>query len=333
MNGLAVPAAQVTLMEKGVVQGRYTGLDGVANFRTIPTGNYTLRVGYMFATYESRLNVKGDGVMAVAVPLPHRTVILVGLITAACASIMIIRKRRLRLYPQTFAYFRELTRGGLPEACFTVISGDSGSGKSVLLNSIAGEHLAVGRGVYVTNIEFPDKIRESMVRLGVCGEDEVKSDRLLFIDAYSAIGGESSRAEYYVASHTDLTGLGLNISRCLERVGRGGDVYFDSLNALVTVLRIDYLLNFLQSIAAKVKLNGGKFCVTIGGGVEKADLAKLEEISDCMIETQVQETGRGQRRRLRIKKLRDKPYIDRWTRFRVEQGRGVVFLTPAKPKP
>jgi KaiC/GvpD/RAD55 family RecA-like ATPase len=80
-----------------------------------------------------------------------------------------------------------------------------------------------------------------------------------------------------------------------------------------------------------VKANGGKFCVTVGTGIEKADLTKLEESSDCVIETELQESGSGQRRRLRIKKLRDRPYIDRWTRFKVQQGKGIVFLTRSKP--
>jgi KaiC/GvpD/RAD55 family RecA-like ATPase len=80
-----------------------------------------------------------------------------------------------------------------------------------------------------------------------------------------------------------------------------------------------------------VKANGGKFCITVGAGIEKNDLAKLEQASDCVIETQLQESASGQRRRVRIKKLRDKPYVDRWIRFRVEAGKGIIFLTRFKP--
>jgi len=154
---------------------------------------------------------------------------------------------------------------------------------------------------------------------------------LIFIDAYSAVGGSQSKEPFSIDSHTDLTNLGLNISKCLEVAGPGADVYFDSLNALLSALRMDYLLNFLQSVAAKVKANNAKFCVTIGAGLDKRDLIKLEEATDCVIETELQESGGGQRRRMRIKKLRDRPYNDHWVRFQVQESKGIILLTTSKP--
>jgi KaiC/GvpD/RAD55 family RecA-like ATPase len=108
----------------------------------------------------------------------------------------------------------------------------------------------------------------------------------------------------------------------------------DSLNPLITALRIDYLINFLQTVAARVKSNNGKLCITVGTGIEPRDLTKLEESADCVIETELQESGGGQRRRLRVKKVRGKPYNDRWARFRVEESKGIIFLTHRKtPNP
>jgi KaiC/GvpD/RAD55 family RecA-like ATPase len=170
-----------------------------------------------------------------------------------------------------------------------------------------------------------------MVKLGVGKEADVKDPkRLIFVDSYSAIGGTSSTEEFSVASHTDLTNLGLSISKSLQSAGSGTDVYMDSLNPLITVLRIDYLINFLQTVAARVKANNGRLYVTVGTGIEERDLTKLEEYADCVIETQLHESGGGQRRRLRVKKVRGKPYNDRWTRFRVEEGKGIIFLTHNK---
>jgi KaiC/GvpD/RAD55 family RecA-like ATPase len=332
LSGLPVPVAHVTFYQLGVVQQAYTGINGVANFRTIPAGNYTVRVDYLFATYEAPLSVRANDVTTLSVPLPHRTILLIStLLLIGLATTLVVRRRRGKLYPRSFEYFNEITHGGLPDACFTVIVGDSGSGKSVLLNSLAGEHLASGKAIYVTNTEYPEKIRENLVKLGVCKKEGVQQDRLIFIDAYSAVGGSSSKEEFSVSSYTDMTTLGLNISKCLQIVGPGADVYLDSLAALITVLRIDYLINFLQSVAAKVKANNGKFCVTIGSGIEKKDMAKLEETTDCVIETQLQESGGGQRRRMRIKKLRDRPYNDHWTRFQVQEGKGIILLTTSKP--
>lgn len=331
MYGLPIPLARVTIYQKSIVQEALTGTDGVANFKTIPSGNYTLRADYLFSTYQFPLNLQSSGVASFTVPFPHRTITLAtALALIAIASVVLVRRKRGKLYPRSFDYFMELTHGGLPEACFTVIAGNSGSGKSVLLNTFAAHHLASGKSIYITNTEYPEGIRANLIKLGLQMVD-AKDERLIFIDAYSAIGGGSSREEFSVASHTDLTNLGLNITKCLQIAGPGADVYLDSLNPLITTLRIDYLTNFLQSVAAKVKANNGKFCVTVSSGIEKAEITKLEESADCVIETQLLESGKGQRRRLRIKKLRGKPYVDRWTRFQVEQSKGIIFLTFSKP--
>lgn len=336
MNGLPisipVPGARVTLYQKGLVNETFTGANGVADFKSVPGGNYTIRVDYLFATYQSPLNVQTDTVTTVPVPFPHRTITLItALAIVALASVVVVRRKRGKFYPVDFEYLKELTHGGLPEACFIVIAGNSGSGKSVLLNSLAAEHLASGISIYIPNTEYPDRIRENLITLGVCNESDFNERRMIFIDAYSGIGGGSSKEEFSVGSHTDLTNLGLNISKCLQAAGPKADVYLDSLNPLLSALRTEYLLSFLQSMAARVKANNGKFCITVGSGIEDEDLTKLEESADCVIETQLQEAGAGQRRRLRIKKLRDKPYIDKWTRFQVQQGKGIMFFTRSKP--
>ena len=332
MNGFPIPVARVTLTQVGIVHEIYTGPTGDADFRTIPAGNYTIRVDYLFATYETQLTVNSNSVTQLSVPLPHRTILLISTLTIiGLTSTLVVRRRRSKHYPRSFEYFKEMTHGGLPETCFTVIIGDSGSGKSVLLNSLAGEHLASHKAIYITNTEYPEKIRENLVKLGVCEEANVQPDKLIFIDAYSAVGGSQSKEPFFIDSHTDLTNLGLNISKCLELAGSGADVYLDSLNALITALRMDYLINFLQSVAAKVKANNGKFCFTVGAGLEKRDLTKLEEVTDCVIETQLQESGGGQRRRMRIKKLRDRPYNDHWVRFQVQEAKGIILLTTSKP--
>ena len=336
MLNLPMPLARVTLYQTGQVGQNTTGIDGLARFGKLPAGDYTITVEYLLATYQTSLHLTQSGIVTVQVPFPHRTIttaLAVALI--ALGSVVVVRRKRGKLYPTGFSYFKELTHGGLPEACFTVIAGNSGSGKTVLLNSLAAEHLISEVSIYVTNTEYPDKIRESMIRLGVAKEDVLKdARRLICIDAYSAVGGAASTEEFSVNSHTDLTHLGMIISKCLQTAGDGADVYMDSLNPLITALRVDYLINFLQTVAARVKANNGMLCITVGTGIEPRDLTQLEESADCVIETQLQESGGGQRRRLRVKKVRGKPYNDRWTRFRVEEGKGIIFLTHKKtPNP
>jgi KaiC/GvpD/RAD55 family RecA-like ATPase len=331
MNGIPLPDANVKLTQgDNVIAEGKTGLDGIIILNHVPAGNYTARIQYLFSEYQAPVEAESNTLMTIDVPLPHPEVVGVLILIAGFSILAVVWRRRAKRYRQSFSYFNQLTSGGLPQACFVIIAGNSGSGKSVLLQSLAAEHLESGSSVYLTNTEYPATILRNMDALGVL-DSESNRKNLLFVDAYSALGGKQSEEEYNVASPTDLTSIGLNISKCLEKSGSKADVYLDSLNPMLSALRIEYVLSFLQSIAAKVKANDGKLCVTVGTGIERSELMKLEEVADCVIETQLQDLKKGQRRRLRIRKLRGKPYVDRWVDFQVESGTGIVFFSRTKP--
>jgi KaiC/GvpD/RAD55 family RecA-like ATPase len=329
-SGLPLPNTEVWLVQGFfVVAHASTGVDGSITFTTIPAGNYTALTYLMGSEHQTPVSVAGNAIYSIDVPVPYLPwfLVLFVALVGGSTSVVVVR-RRSKLYPSGFEHFNDLTMGGLPQSCFVTVAGNSGSGKSVLLESLAAEHVKQSKGaVYVINTEYPSNVRENMITLGMPITEALENKRLLFIDSYSAIGGTVSKENYSVSSHTDLTGLGMNISKCLDQLGPSTDVYFDSIMPLLTALRTDYLLNFLQSIAAKVKANEGRLCVSVGTAIDKDELVKLEEASDCVIETQLQESAKGQRRRLRIKKLRGKPYVDKWVNFQVETSKGIVFLT------
>jgi KaiC/GvpD/RAD55 family RecA-like ATPase len=329
-SGLPVPWATVRVLKGDKILGQgVTGYDGTVTIKDLPSGNYTLNIRYFFSETNLTINIDSSEPSTLTLAVPHQTELLaVGIALASVTLIGLDRKRR-KTYPQNSSYFNQMTSGGLPETCFALVVGNSGAGKTILLETLAIEHLSKGPSVYITNTEYPSKIRESMNSLKMMTGDEMA--KVTFIDAYSAIGGTSSTERYGVSSHTDLTGLGLQISKCLDETGPNTDVYLDSVSPLLADLRVSYFLSFLNSIAVKVKANNGKLCATTGVAIEKSDLTKIEEVADCVIETQLQESRRGQTRRLRIKKLRGKPYMDKWVSFRVESGKGIVFLTRTRP--
>lgn len=323
-----LPSVDVELWSRNkTIATNTTGLDGVARFKEFD-GNYGARIYYLWNEAECIIVVNSNEVILCDVPVPNWVTILVAIaaIATVVTVIALFVRRRTKLQPAGFSYFDELTMGGLPDACFVIVTGNAGSGKSVLLESLASEHIKKGVDcVYVANTDFPSKIREHMATLGM-QEQTAKTGRLVFIDSYSAISGTPTTERFHVSSHTDLTSLGFLITKCLEELGSGTDIYLDSATPILSSLRVDFVLNFLQSVAGKAKANGGKLCVTLGMGVDKTDITKFEEAADCTIETQVQESKTRQRRKMRVKKLRGKGYIDRWISFQIESGKGIVFF-------
>ncbi len=125
--------------------------------------------------------------------------------------------------------------------------------------------------------------------------------------------------------------MGIKISSCLNELGKGTDVFFDSLNPLFPILKQDFILNFIHSISAKVKGNRGRFFFTVGTGIEPEVLSKLESTSDCVMEIQLYEKDGDYQRRLRIKKM-GKKHIENWVDFTIEDKRGIVFRLKKKPE-
>ena len=324
-----LPGVRVDLLSGSrAVSSGVTNSSGSVIFTQIPPGHYAADVQYLGVAFGSNLTIDHSTSTTIQVPIPYQAQLpyvaipIIGL--AATAVVM----RRRKIYESPFDYFDVLTKGGLPDSCTTTIAGSSGSGKTVLMISLAHQTLKAERGcVFVTNVELPTNTRTTMKALGMDMSDYEERGKLIFIDCYSALSGTSSKEKKALASITDLTGLGILITASIEEIRGIGDVYFDSLTPLFTTLKSDYVVSFLQSMGAKVKSNHGRLCATIGTTLDKEAISKVEETSDCVIETQLVETRSGQRRRLRIKKLRGHPYVDTWTRFKISGERGISFLT------
>jgi KaiC/GvpD/RAD55 family RecA-like ATPase len=137
-------------------------------------------------------------------------------------------------------------------------------------------------------------------------------------------GGQASPEDHKVSAVGDLTGLGVQVSTCLDKLGQNTDVFIDSLTPLFTMLRNDYIANFVHSVGAKTKGINGRFFYTLGTGIEKEGLNTIEAVSDCVIETSSTEESGEYRRRMRIKKMKKK-HVETWTEFRVDSDKGIVF--------
>jgi KaiC/GvpD/RAD55 family RecA-like ATPase len=328
---IPLPSSWVELIrDDDLVAGNWTTTQGTVRFERIPQGVYMVRVHYLWTSHDTTVLVDSTKSELFVVPLPYSDEISSVVILAFAVGVATaVVRRRTKLYPVPFEHFRTITNGGLPGACVATIVGNSGSGKSVLAQTLANESLEEGRScVFVVNTEFPENVRDSMKRLGIQFEKHESEGQLAFIDSYSGFSGEASKEKRHVSSATDLTGLGIRISVCLDEMTGPTDVYLDSLTPLLSTLKDDYVLAFIQSLGAKTKANGGRFISTLGTGLERVSITRMVEASDCVVEMQVLDTRSGQQRRLRIKKLRGKGYSDKWVRFRVIPEKGIIFYSP-----
>lgn len=304
---------------------------------TTPPGNYTLTVTAAGGGKIHSINVELKVLIPPPPPPPPSDgrwilyLILAMSIVGTVGAIGIVRIRR-RIYPTAFNYFNTLTNGGIPASSIVMIFGNPGCGKTVLAKQLMHESLKRGRScIFITNTDFPSKIRTSMTELGLETESYETKRRLIFIDSYSETAGKTSTEKYSVPSITDLTGLGVKISASLSELGDNTDVFLDSLSPLFMKLKLESILTFIQTIGAKVKGQNGSFYFTMGTGVEEEFLTKLDESSDCVIELQVVEAGGAQQRKLRVKKMRGS-YVAEWVTFSVEPAKGIIFYTPKKPR-
>jgi KaiC/GvpD/RAD55 family RecA-like ATPase len=212
-----------------------------------------------------------------------------------------------------------------------MILGPSASGKTVLLESLMYASLKKNRScVFVATMQFPSEIRKEMMGLAFDINQPEKSGKLAFIDCYSAAAGKPSEEKYSVPSTTDLTRLGTELSTCLESLGLGTDVFLDSIAPWVSTLKPEYIVSFLHATGAKVKAGNGRFYFTVGTGVEKDVMTKIEEESDGILELAISQTDKETRRKLAIRKIRGRKHVSGWISFSIVDGKGIVLLVRGK---
>jgi len=151
--------------------------------------------------------------------------------------------------------FDELVEGGLPEGRSFLISGGTGTGKTIFATEFLVNGIKLGEpGVYLTLDERPDLIREDMLRFGWNLRSMEDSGLLKIVDGTMAKLGMPSDEEFSLpATGFDLDKLLLELMRAIKKV-KARRVVLDSIPALglnfeneyevrKAVLKIVYLLS------------------------------------------------------------------------------------------
>jgi KaiC/GvpD/RAD55 family RecA-like ATPase/chitodextrinase len=254
------------------------------------------------------------GLMLYLIPL------VLGILTLS--TVGVVRTKRNK--GQDFWFFDELT-GGLSEVNSVMVVGGADSGKSVLCQQLAYQHVKQGKPcIYVSYDTFPSAVREHMKHFRWDVSQYEERGTFKFVDAYSGWGSLDSGEEYCVKKPLALTDLASTIATAMnDAPQRSARVFLDSTAPLFVHLKTAQVADFLQNQIAGIKRNNGLFIFTVREGTIPMNhkLSEVVEIVDCIIELDVN-------KRMRVRKLRGREVDDAWTSFKIEPRKGIVFFPP-----
>jgi KaiC/GvpD/RAD55 family RecA-like ATPase len=329
---LPISGARVELYLNGtLLASKATDGNGMAVFTLMPPGTYDVTVASPFASNQFH-NVRHapepeDKTALDVSPLPENTILFAATI-AIVGFLGAVAVARARAGTRRFRHMADLLGGTLPNSSVIMITGPSGSGKSLLLQNILIDSLRLRRRcVYVSNSEMPSRIKEQLAKLGLDTERCQNDNVLRFIDAYSGGSGVASSEKHSVSSPRDLTGLGIQVTSCLEEVGGVGDVFLDSLVPIAAIGDSTQALHFVEYYGARIVKSGGNFLYVASDAMDSDLLKRFEDSSDCVLQTE-RYVGPGRvRSRLMVKKARGIEHEQGWVGLRITPSGRMEFVS------
>lgn len=199
----------------------------------------------------------------------------------------------------------EITHGGIPSGCPTLVCGPAGSGKTVFgIEFIARGALNHGEpGVYCSFEESKEKVLRNIEALGMDGEKLIAENKLAieFCDLRPIADVE--------AGDFDLSGLFIRLERCINKV-KAKRVFIDGAEALFSAFNNQHIIR--KELGRLFRWLDDKGVTSVVTG-EKGDGALtrhgLEEyLADCVIYLDHRISDQLSTRRLRVIKYRGIPH-------------------------
>ncbi len=216
--------------------------------------------------------------------------------------------------------------GGLPKNRVTLVSGASGSAKTVL----AGQFLAAGieeydeAGVFVTFEEPSDDLRKNLTSFGWPVERWEREGKWAFVDAGPEIGAETSFAGSY-----DLGALLARIEHAVRKIG-ASRVSLDSMGLLFSQLQDSATVRFeIFRIAAALKEFPVSAILTAERTDDDGDLSRYgveEFVSDNVVVLRNTLEEKMRRRTIEILKFRGTSHKKGEFPFSILPRRGIEII-------
>jgi circadian clock protein KaiC len=219
-----------------------------------------------------------------------------------------------------------ITNGGLPRSRITLVSGSSGSAKTVFACQFLAEGIrqAGENGVFVTFEESPEDIRLNMAGLGWDIRQWEDEGRWLFVDASHQTDDETVMMGDY-----DLGALLARVQNAVQIIG-AQRIAMDSLGALLT--RLDNSATVrgeLFRIASAIKEMDVTAVMTSERADEYGEIARYnveEFVADNVVILRNVLEDEKRRRTIEILKFRGTSHAKGEYPFTIVPGQGIVVI-------
>jgi len=135
------------------------------------------------------------------------------------------------------------------------------------------------------------------------------------VDCYASIAGVPSQEKYSLKNRADLNELSLLITDLLNEKSKIGSpkIVLDSATPLFTFRDAQLVVQFLGTLAAKIKARSGAFAFSITSGtVDDEVFRKLETLMDFALEMRVLEADGRKKREIKFAKARGQRIFEDW---------------------
>lgn len=261
-------------------------------------------------------------VVIVTSPLSYWPFVLAGVIAVVGA---VATAKRLDMTLEGFQHLEEMMGGPLPRGASILLSGDAGSGKTILSYQLLHDELESGKLCALLSYDaFPEDVQARMNEFCWDIVSPLRKGRLKIIDCYSSLAGHGEGA---IKDPSDLTELNIQITAFIGKA-KGGPVtvVLDSLTPIFNGVEERQGVNFIQTLGAKVKKTGGLFIQTASKGAISDDAAaKLRTMADGVIELNAVRSHGKIHRFLSVVKMERRRIALASIPFEIDRNRGFVF--------